>query len=366
MISFYATDIGPEVRKRVSQILRSGWLSEGRVAREFESALASNLGLARPVSVNSGTSALHLALAVLGVGPGDEVILPAQTFVATGLSILMQRATPVFADINPATGNADPDSIRARLSDRTRAIMVVHWAGYPCDMEEISAVANERGIPVIEDAAHALGASYHDRPIGTWSRFTAFSFQAIKQLTTGDGGVLCCPNPEDEREARALRWFGIDRERDLPSHLGERAYRLEKLGFKYHMNDLAAAVGLGNLARFSETLERRKDITARYRKELAGIPGLTLLEEKQDRKSANWLFTIRVEKRDAFIDAMASRKVPTSVVHQRIDRNPIFGGPFAELAGQSEFDQTQISIPLHAQLSERQVSTVIRSIRAGW
>src|SRR5262249_43887055 len=158
----------------------------------FEQELATTLGLIRPVAVNSGTSALHLALEVAGVGSGDEVILPAQTFVASGLSILMCDAAPVFADIQPFTGNIDPGSVRAKITARTKAIMPVHWGGYPCDMDEINAIARGHDLAVIEDAAHALGAIYKGRPVGALSRFTAFSFQAIKHLTTGDGGALCC------------------------------------------------------------------------------------------------------------------------------------------------------------------------------
>ena len=250
-ITFFHTLVSPRAVQLVTQVLESGWLSEGRIVQQFEAALAARLGLCRPVAVNSGTAALHLALALTGVGPGDEVILPAQTFVATGLVILMQGAKPVFADINPLTGNISPTSIAEKITEHTKAIMPVHWGGYPCDLDEINAIADRYDLAVIEDAAHALGATYKGHPIGAISRFTAFSFQAIKHLTTGDGGALCCTDETDSRASVVRRWFGIDRATSQPSILGEREYDITDIGYKYHMNDVAAALGLEIWTTFS-------------------------------------------------------------------------------------------------------------------
>ena len=275
---------------------------------------------------DSGTSALHLGLVVAGIGPGDEVILPPQTFVASGLAILMCGAAPVFADIQPHTGNIDPAAVRGQITERTKAIMPVHWGGYPCDMDELNAIAKEHRLVVLEDAAHALGATYKGRPVGSLSQLTAFSFQAIKHLTTGDGGTLCCLDERDYEEARRLRWFGIDRERDRPSLLGERVHDLHRVGFKYHLNDLAAAVGLGNLPEVPEILAWHRKVDRTYRDQLNGVLGLTLLERNNDREGSCWFFTVLVEKRDDFVRAMRSRGIPGSVVHQRIDRNRVFGG----------------------------------------
>ena len=206
-MDFFNTYISPKAIEYATDVLKSGWISEGKKVREFESALTRSLGLRNPVAVNSGTSALHLALAISGVKRGDEVILPAQTFVATGLAIKMQDAIPIFADIDPLDGNISPKSIEERVTDCTRAIMPVHWGGYPCDMNEINSIASRYNISVIEDAAHALGATYNGEPIGSISRFTVFSFQAIKHLTTGDGGALCCI---DEKDAKLFEteWRG--------------------------------------------------------------------------------------------------------------------------------------------------------------
>lgn len=361
-MKFFHTHVAPQSIELAVETLRSTFLSEGALVKRFEEQLAARLGLAHPVAVNSGTSALHLALVLAGVGSGDEVILPPQTFVATGLAVLMQGAVPVFADINPHTGNLCPDSLRRKLTPRTKALMPVHWAGYPCDLDEIHALAAQRGLTVIEDAAHALGAAYRGRPIGAISRFTAFSFQAIKHLTTGDGGALCCLHPADAQAAAVRRWFGIDRAASQPSILGERVYNIDALGYKYHLNDLAAAVGLGNLADFDQRLARRRAIAARYRQELAGLRGLSLLDEAPDRTHAYWLFTVLVNPREQFIRRLAAEGIPTSVVHQRIDRNSIFGGIRNDLPGQAEFDARQVSLPVHEALTDEDVTRTINAI----
>ena len=365
-MDFYTTDIAKKAREYTLQTLKSTFISEGEMVRKFESELAKKLGLVNPVAVNSGTSALHLALVLAGVGKGDEVILPAQTFVATGMVILMQRAKPVFADIDLTTGNISVDSIRQKITKKTCAIMVVHWGGYPCDMDEINQLVKKHQLAIIEDAAHALGATYEDKPIGAISRFTAFSFQAIKHLTTGDGGALCCVDKNDYVRAKGLRWFGISREKSKPSILGERLYDLSEIGYKYHMNDLAASVGLGNLVDFNKNLAIRRKIARYYRKELANMSGLTLLDYKDDRNSAYWLFTILVEKREDFIRKLKEKGIPTSVVHLRIDRNSVFGGITPGLVGQEKFDSQQISIPIHSKLTDEQVNLIVKSVKKGW
>jgi perosamine synthetase len=365
-MEFFHTCISPRAIELATETLRSGWLSEGPRVKEFELALDGQLGLRNPVALNSGTSALHLALVLAGVGSGDEVILPPQTFVATGLAILMQGAIPVFADIEPLTGNICARSITEKITPRTKAIMAVHWAGYPCDLEEIHTVANTHGLTVIEDAAHALGATYRGRPVGTISSFTAFSFQAIKHLTTGDGGVLCCQDANMARMAVTRRWFGIDRTNSTPSILGERVYDIISVGYKYHMNDLAAAIGLGNLQDFPARFARRQQIGAHYREELESVPGLQLLKLDPDRTHAYWLFTILVQHRERFIHKLAEHRIPSSVVHLRIDHNSVFGGVRIDLPGQAEFNERQVAIPVHEGLTDEDVANIVAVIRRGW
>lgn len=365
-MNLFHTHVSTKAVQLAVETLRSNFISEGERVRRFEEELTRTLGFVRPVAVNSGTSALHLALVLAHVGLGDEVILPPQTFVASGLVILMCGATPVFADIQAGTGNLDPTSLRSKITPRTKAIMPVHWGGSPCDMDEINAIARTHNLAVIEDAAHALGATYNHRPVGSLSRFTAFSFQAIKHLTTGDGGALCCLYESDFEEAKRRRWFGIDRLRHLPSILGERQYDLSSVGFKYHLNDLGAAIGLGNLPDMPANLARHREIASAYRDALSSVPGLTLLNHYADRESAWWLFTVLIERREDFIRALTKRDVPASVVHLGIDRNAVFGGPFNDLVQQRRFDDHQVALPIHSGLSNQAVEAVITAVKAGW
>jgi perosamine synthetase len=365
-MEFFHSHITPQAITNAAKVLESGQISEGQKVKEFETELAGRAGLLNPVAVNSGTSALHLGLVLSGVEPGDEVILPAQTFVATGVAILMQRAVPVFADVDPQTGNIAPASILENITPRTKAVIPVHWGGYPCEMDEITAIAARHDLAVIEDAAHALGATYRSRPVGAISRFTAFSFQAIKHLTTGDGGVLCCRDPADAQAALARRWFGIDRANSTTSPLGERQYDLNVLGFKYHMNDLAAGVGLGNLHDFSERLRRRQKTGAYYRDELADVLGLQLLRYDTDRTHAYWLFTLLVERRERFIRKLAEHEIPASVVHLRIDQNTLFHSSRRHLPGQENFDAHQVSIPAHDGLTDAEIEKIVSTVKEGW
>ncbi len=365
-MDFVSTYISDKSIALATEVLKSGYVSAGKYADEFEKELEKRLGFVDPVTVNSGTSALYLALAVAGVKPGDEVIIPAQTFIATGLSVLMHYAVPVFADIQYETANIDPDSIRQKITGKTKAVIPVHWAGYPCDLDEINDIAEEHGLAVIEDAAHALGAAYKGTPIGAVSRFTAFSFQAIKHLTTVDGGALCCRDSDDAYQARRRRWFDIDRENSKPSMLGERIYDAENTGYKCHMNDLSAAIGLGNLDDFPLKLKRRVEIGDFYRKELRSVPGVQMLEYKNDRECAYWLFTMLVESRIDFIRKLKEKGIPASVMHLRIDNNSVFGGTRPDLVNQEKFNEKQVSIPVHSGLTEDDVDLVINTVKKGW
>jgi len=365
-MNFFYTHISKKAHARVKEVLTTSFISAGKLSDEFENELAAKLGMVNPICLNSGTSALHLGLEVAGIGCDDEVILPPQTFIASGLSILMAGAKPVFADIQYETGNIDPKSIEKKITEKTKAIMPVHWAGYPCDMDEISKIAKIHNLIVIEDAAHALGAVYKEKSIGSVSDYTCFSFQAIKHLTTGDGGALCCLNKEKYIEAKNRSWFGIDRENSKPSILGEREYELTTLGFKFHLNDYAAALGIANLEDISYILGRRREIAEIYRSELINIPGLRLLDYQNDRESAYWLFTILVENRIEFIKKLLSRKIPSSVVHLGIDKYSIFGGHNPGLLNQVKFDEHQVSIPVHSDLSDEDVDLIIHTIKEGW
>jgi perosamine synthetase len=365
-INMFRVNVYEEAVERAMRVIRSGYIGDGPVVKELESSFAAVSGAPFNVAVNSGTSSLHLGLILAGVSAGDEVVTTAQTMMATSHAILMQRAFPVFADVQFRTGNIDPSDIEHRISNRTKAILVVHWAGYPCDMDEIHAVAQRHGLAVIEDAAHAIGASYKGKPIGSISPITCFSFQAIKHVTSGDGGMLSLLNEEDRRMGSRLRWFGIDRDQRKPSILGEPEWNVTQLGYKYHMNDIAAAIAVGNLGHLREMLEHRRRVARTYREGFAAVPGITLLENRSDRETACWIFTLLAEHRTDLLRKLQGRGIYASVVHLRIDRNDIYGGERRDLPNLDRFTEAHVSLPVHEGMSEDDVQYVIETIRSGW
>ncbi len=367
-IDFFYTHISPQAAELVGQVLRSTWVGQGPMVRRFEQELAG-WGLQNPVAVNSCTAALHLALLAAGVGPGDEVVLPPQTFIATGMAVLAAGARAVFADIDPRTGNLDPEDLSRCITERTRAVIVVHWAGLPAALDRIAQVAQAHNLVVIEDAAHAFGAKYRGRPIGAISPFACFSFQAIKHFTCGDGGAVCSPDAKLAAAVRRRRWFGIDKENVRRNRYGGRELNVNELGLKYHMNDIAAAVGVANLEAFAPRLRRRQQIGRWYRQHLASVPGVELLDLPAECEHAYWLFPLLVEDRDGFVQKLAQHGIPTSMVDTRIDTNPVFEQTPQQrerLQGQARFEARQIHIPLHDALSDEQVEHILRVIASGW
>lgn len=355
-----------DISESLEPVLRSGWIGEGPKVHEFETKLSRIVGVPHVVTVNSGTSALHLALVLAGVQRGDEVITTAQTMLATSSSILQQGAKPVFADIQYETGNLSPTSIEKKVTKKTKAILVVHWGGYPCDMNEIHRIAKKHNLIVIEDAAHALGATYHNKPIGSLSPLTTFSFQAIKLITTGDGGAIAIKSSRTFNQARRLKWFGIDRDKRKASELGEPLFNVSELGYKYHMNDINATIGLCNLTHLRNLLRQRRKNAKRLNSALNKIQGITPHLQAPDRQSAYWLYLVHVEKRLNFIRMMKDRGIETSVVHSRIDSNSIFGGLTQELEQLESYNKTHLALPIHNSLTDEDVSYMIDTIRSGW
>ena len=364
-MNFFNTYISQESKQLVSEVLNSTFVSEGRYVEEFEKSIIKKLKLKEIAAVNSGTSALHLALVAAGIKSGDEVILPAQTFIATGLAILYLGAVPVFADIQLETGNLCPKSVREKITNRTKAIIVVHWAGYPCDINTFLKIKEEFNLQIIEDAAHAFGATYQNKYIGSFSDFTCFSFQAIKHITTGDGGAICAKKKKDIERVKKLRWFGIDRINDTVGFLGERDYNLNEIGFKYHMNNISAAIGIGNLNKLEKILKRHSEIRKIYQESLNSISGIQLTEFKSDRTSSNWFLQILVEDRNKFVKLLKAANIPASIVHRRIDKNNIFNNK-NDLPNQNIFEEKKIALPIHCDLTNGDIYNIISTIKKGW
>ena len=347
----------------LQQTLYSGYIGEGPRNAQFERALAAWLGVPSVVTVNSGTSALQLALRLAGVGPGDEVVSTPLTCAATNMPILALGARPVWADVDPWTGNISAEDVARKCTPRSRAILAVHWGGYPCDLAELAEIARARSIPLIEDAAHALGSEYRAVRVGRHADFVCFSFQAIKMLTTGDGGALVCRSHADERRARRLRWFGLDR--NLQAAEGCRSEQdIGEYGYKFHMNDIAATLGCAQLPYLDGNLARHRAHAARYDDALQGLKTIRPLRYQADRRSAYWLYTVRVTQRAAFIAHMREAGIATSRVHLRNDRYSVFAASACGgLDGVDIFDAEQVNIPCGWWLEPEDITRIIRAMR---
>jgi perosamine synthetase len=349
----------------VMDTLNSRWIGQGPKVESFENRFSQEIaGGTSSLAVGSGTDALHLAYLLAGVLPGDEVIVPVFTCTATNIPLLYIGATPVFADIDSSTMNISPESIRSKVSNKTRAIVVVHYGGLPCDMDEIRNVAMEFGIPVIEDAAHAVGAEYKGTPIGSVSEYTIFSFQAIKHITTADGGMLMIKDKDKLALGQSLRWFGIDRPK---KQQGIWKNDITEIGYKYQMTDVSAAMGLAALDEWPETFRLRQKLLATYMSELGQCNDVKILGcPKVDRVHAAWMFTIAVDRRKDLQSLLLANGVETNQVHYRNDRYSIFGGRRNDLPLMDAIEDDYLVLPLHTHMSVGDVQRISQLIRSGW
>ena len=351
-IPLFKVSMPESVLAPLNATLMSGYIGQGPRVEEFEKALAPWFDNENVLTLNSGTSALMLALRLANVGFGDEVISTAMTCTATNEPILAMGARIVWADINPNDGNIDAMDVERKITPKTKAIIGVHWGGYPCDMDELNRIGKKYNIKVIEDAAHAFGALYKGRKVGSMSDFTTFSFQAIKHMTTIDGGALVCRDTEDYKRGKLLRWYGIDRE-------GERKdFRCEEdvleYGYKFHMNDVNAVIGLEQLNHVGEVLRKHRENADYYIERLQGLSKLQLLDYKPDRLSSYWLFTVRAKERLPFMQKMKEAGITVSQVHARNDMHTMFKEFRRVLPGVDEFIDEQVSIPVGWWLTEQE------------
>lgn len=375
-VPFAWPDIGDDEINAVCDVLRSGWITTGPHARRFEEAFDEYLGGGlQCVAVNSATAGLHLALEALGIGPGDEVIAPTLTFTATVEVVRYLGADPVLVDVDPVTLNVDVERIRAAITPRTRVILPVHYGGLACDMQAIHALASERGLKVVEDAAHALPTTSAGRLVGTLeSDATVFSFYANKTITTGEGGMVVTRDPTIAQRLRVMRLHGINRDAfdRFVSRRPAWYYEVVAPGFKYNMTDIAAALGLQQLARLPRFVQRRRELADRYYAALRELP-LVLPADAQAGDAHAWhLYVIRLTPeagvgRDRLIEALSDRGIGTSVHYVPLHRHPYWRDryrlrpesfPNAELAYQS-----MVSLPLYTRMTDRQQDQVVAAIR---
>lgn len=348
MIDLFKVHMPELVDELLLKVLHSGYIGQGIQVDKFEDALIPWMGTENVLTVNSGTSAIHLALKLAGVSPGDSVISTPMTCSATNTPIEMSGAQIRWADVNPHTGNMNPSTIVDLITSSTKAIVYVDWGGFPCELDEISEIAKKYGLATIEDAAHAFGAMYKDKLIGSVSDYTCFSLQAIKHITTIDGGVLCTKSKEDYKRGKLLRWYGIDRETEAQDLRCE--IDILEAGTKWHMNDIAACIGIEQLKYIKEILQKHRDNARYYDIEFSArsIRRCYPLKYSNNRISSYWLYSLLVDDMDEFKEFMAKKDIMTSAVHSRCDTHTCFQEAVKkfELKGVDYFSQHQISIPV--------------------
>jgi dTDP-4-amino-4,6-dideoxygalactose transaminase len=349
----------------VADTLRSRWIGQGPKVDKFERMFEERLSKPHAaLAVGSGTDALHLAYVLAGIGEGDEVITPVFTCTATNIPLLYQRAKIRFADIQRDTLNIDVGHMRALISEKTKALVCVHYGGLPCDMDEISALGREYGIPVIEDAAQAMGATYHDRPIGAISDFTTFSFQAIKHITTGDGGMLTIKDKALLEKGKRIRWFGIDRS---AKQMGNWENDIKEIGYKYQMTDIGAAIAIASMREFDVTLAHRQALLRLYIEGLAGVDGIRVIgADYKDRQHAAWICTVIVERRTDLQRKLRAGRIESNQVHYRNDRYSIFGSRCDDVPNMDSLENKYLVLPLHSKMNEDDVRRICGIIKPGW
>jgi perosamine synthetase len=372
-IPFHKPYITEDEVSGVLDSLRSGWITMGPKTIEFEKSFGEYIGSRNAVSMNSCTACLHLALKILDLKEGDEVIVPAVTFTATAEVIAYFRAVPVLVDVDDVTCNIDAAKIEEKITERTKVIIPVHYGGQPCDMDDITVIARRHDLFVIEDAAHAIPARYRGRRIGTIGDITCFSFYATKTLATGEGGMATTENDEWAERMKILRLHGISKDAwKRYSKEGSWFYEVVDAGYKYNMTDIQAALGLAQLRKVEWMWRRRSEIAGIYTESLRGFQEILLPSVKPDRESAWHLYPIRLNPdqfactRDIFIERLKERGVSTSVHFIPLYRHPYyrdtFGFDAAEFPVSEKIFAGTVSLPLYPGMTDEEIQWVAASV----
>ena len=355
----------------VVNVLRGDWLTTGPAVSAFEQAVAGYIGAKEAVVVNSGTAALHAAAFVAGIRSGDEVIVPAITFAASANCVLYLGGQPVFADVLSGTLNVAPNDVVRKITLRTKAIILVDYTGQPCDHDALRALADAHGLIVIEDAAHALGATYHGRKVGTLHELTTFSFHPVKHITTGEGGMVVTDDPQLAARMRAFRSHGITADFRQRAETGSWVYEMMALGYNYRLPDLNCVLGLSQLKKLDGWLARRRTIAARYTEAFAGLPTVELLEVLPDTEPAWHLFVIklnlerlRVGRKEVFA-ALRAENIGVNVHYI-----PVYWHPYYQQLGyvhglcpvaEAAYERL-ITLPMFSAMADQDVEDVIDAV----
>lgn len=353
----------------VVDVLRSDWITTGPKVAEFEETFARRVGARHAVSFSSGTAALHAAAHAAGLRSGDEAITTPMTFCATANCVLYEGATPVFADVCSDTLNIDPEQIRVRITEKTRAIIPVDYAGHPADLDPIRELAADKNLLVIEDACHALGAKYRGRDVGGICDMTVFSFHPVKHITTGEGGMVCTNDDELAAKLRRFRNHGIEGDARQRQAKGQWYYEMVDLGYNYRLTDIGCALGLSQLGRLENNITKRRKIAACYDDELKNLPGIILPSVRDDVQPAWHLYPIRFHRksfrvgREVIFAAIRAENLGVNVHYIPVHTHPYYRNRFGDHCGEypnaeAAYD-TLISLPMFHGMTDQDVKSVI-------
>ncbi|MBW7989182.1 MAG: DegT/DnrJ/EryC1/StrS family aminotransferase [Planctomycetes bacterium] len=356
--------IGEEELKEIKKVFDTGWLGLGTTVYEFESKIKEYLNAEHVIAVNTGTSALHLALDAIGITEKDEVIVPSLTFCASIQVITALKADPVFCEIDINTLNIDIEDVKQRITSKTKAIMPVHYCGNACDMDALLDIGRKRKIFIIEDAAHAFGSSYKDKKIGSFGDITCFSFDPIKNITCGEGGAVVLSDPDIAEKIRKKRILGIDKD-TWHRYKEQRSwfYDVVTQGYRYHMSNFNAAIGLAQLAKLDSFIERKRNIVNRYNDLLSGLEGIELLKWDLDRVAPfSYIVRILHNKRDGAISFLKEKGVGSGVHYKANHIQPYFQKYNKPLPVTEKVWNEILTLPLYYDMSDADIDLVIKSM----
>jgi perosamine synthetase len=357
----------------VCEVLRSDWLTTGPKIPEFEEVFSRYVGTKFAVAVSSGTAALHCAMYALGIGPGQEVIVPAMTFAASANCVVYQGGIPVFVDVDPDTLLIDPQEVERKITLQTKALIAVDYAGQPCDYDALREIADRYHLPVVSDACHALGASYRGRDVGSLADLSVFSFHPVKHITTGEGGVITTDREEYAKRLRMFRNHGITTDHREREAQGSWFYEMVDLGYNYRITDFQCALGMSQLQKLPRWLARRREIARIYQEAFAGIKGIKPLAVNLDVRHAYHLYVVRLDpgetgiQRGEFYQALRSRGIGVNVHYVPVHLHPFYQTRFGTGRGlcpvaESAYEQI-LSLPMYPAMTDEDLTIVIQTIR---